>query len=243
MSLGSALPSYIEAKQQQALQQKFASFNVKNELIVRSHSEENLQKAQKEKGDLTHNPFMGNLANANSVPCVYVESSGLDLPPDRTESPPPGDSPSTTASYASSPPSLRPYWIDHPNELAYNEWPLQEKVRQGSPPNHHRSLTDLSTIPEVSELSPSNRSRSLLHQFSLPPIVMGDYDDQLERQHYPVFGHDFSMEEDSMMDTLLKDDSMVGMGFGGDITRLLGSDSFIPGGGTDPLTANHRLHY
>lgn len=251
ITLSSALPSYIEARQQQALQQKFASFNVKNEVVLRSHSEENLQKAQKERGgDLLHNPFMGNLANANSVPCVYVETPNMELPAERADSPPPGaDSPSTSASYASSPPSVRPHWIDHPSEFVYNEWPLQERGRQGSPPHHHKSLTDLSTIPEGSELSPSNRSRSLLHQFCLPPIAMGDLGlvEPLDKQQDPFIHADFELEDEDamMMDSLLKDEAVVGMGFENDIGGLLGSDSLMPGASDSvPLTtSNHHLQY
>ena len=139
------LPSYLEAKQQQALQHKFASINVgKSEPLVRSHSEENLQKAQKEKGDMTHNPFMGNLANANSVPCVYVDT---DQPVERSDSPTTVDSPSTSASYASSPPSVRPFWVDHPhtmNDYVFHEWPLEggadkARVSTNPPQVSHRS--------------------------------------------------------------------------------------------------------
>ena len=207
------LPSYLEAKQQQALQHKFASINVgKSEPLVRSHSEENLQKAQKEKGDMTHNPFMGNLANANSVPCVYVDT---DQPVERSDSPTTVDSPSTSASYASSPPSVRPFWVDHPhtmNDYVFHEWPLEggaEKARPGSPPIHHKSLTDLSTIPEVTESSPNTRSKSLLHQLSLPSIVMGDLtvDEQTDKPNSPTFimSSDYDMEE-AVMDSLLKED-------------------------------------
>lgn len=204
-----ALPSYLEAKQQQALQQKFASINVgKSEPLIRSHSEENLQKAQKEKGDMVTNPFMGNLANASSVPCVYVDT---DQQVERSDSPTTVDSPSTSASYASSPPSVRPFWLDQPhsiNDYVFQEWPMEsgtDKPKPGSPLIHHKSLTDLSTIPEVTENSPSNR---LLHQLSLPSIVMGDLtvDEQIDKQSSPTFmPSDFEMEE-AVMDSLLKEE-------------------------------------
>ena len=230
------LPSYFEAKQQQALQLKFASINVgKNEALVRSHSEENLQKAQKDKGDvIQHNPFMGTLANANSVPCVYVEPSttDFDYPIDGSESPTPGDSPSTSASYASSPPSVRPFWMEHPqdfNEFMFNKWPLEGAnsstgsyggggvgIRTGSPPIHHRSLSDLNAIPsELVDLSPTGRNKSLLlnHQLSLPSIAMTDLtmDEHLDKAQnlnspsdfYLPPDADFEME-DAVMDSLLK---------------------------------------
>ena len=203
------LPSYLEAKQQQALQQRFASINVgKSDPLIRSHSEENLQKAQKEKGDMVHNPFMGNLANASSVPCVYVDT---DQQVERSDSPTTADSPSTSASYASSPPSVRPFWLDQPhsmNDYVFQEWPMDsgaDRPKPGSPPIHHKSLTDLSTIPEVTEHSPSNR---LLHQLSLPSIVMGDLtvDEQIDKQSSPTFmPSDFEMEE-AVMDSLLKEE-------------------------------------
>ena len=216
------LPSYIEAKQQQALQERFASFNVnRQENMMRSHSEENLQKAQKEKGDLMHNPFMGTLANANSVPCVYVEATNMEtLTNERSDSPTPGDSPSTSASYASSPPSVRPYWADHShsmNEFVFNEWPLEGAAAAdrnkmgGSPPVHHKSLTDLNTIPEIGEFLQSNRNRQFLHQLSLPSVAMTDLAvDELEKQNSPTYympsaPADFEME-DEVMDDLLKNE-------------------------------------
>ena len=128
----SALPSYLAARQQQDLQEKFASFGMhKTEHLIRSHSEENLQqKVQKERGDLMHNPFMGNLANANSVPCVYVDSPSNENIAEHCDSPTTGDSPSTSASYASSPPSVRPFWIDQhqANDFVFHghEWPMME---------------------------------------------------------------------------------------------------------------------
>ena len=221
------LPSYIEARQQQSLQQKFASINVgKAEALIRSHSEENLQKAQKEKSELIQqNPFMGTLTNANSVPCVYVESQSTDLN-DGSDSPNNLDSPSTSASYASSPPSVRPFWFDHShslNEFVFHEWPLEPSTSIGgtwvgyraiSPPHHHRSLTDLiqNPIPELNELSPSNRNKTLLHQLSLPSVAMTDLTteehEHMDRQNpespsefFMPADTDFDME-DSMMDLI-----------------------------------------
>ena len=218
-SFGLCLPSYTEARMQQSLQAKFASINVgRNEAMIRSHSEENLQKAQKEKPDvIQHNPFMGTLANANSVPCVYVESSNAENQNERSDSPTALDSPSTSASYASSPPSsVRPYWIEEENTLrdyVFKEWPLDEpganigSNRPGSPLAHHRSLTDLSTIPEITELVSTNRS----HQLSLPSVAMTDLtvDEQLEKANSPSDYYlpptDFEMEE-AVMNSLLKND-------------------------------------
>ncbi len=217
--------------------------------MFRSHSEEDLQKSQKDRSDVyLHNPFMGNLANANSVPCVYVESPNNENLVDRSDSPTPGDSPSTSASYASSPPSVtRPYWIDHPpviNEFVFNEWPLEgggggEKHKPGSsPPSHHKSLTDLSAIPEVAEPSPGLRGRaSLVHQLSLPSVVMNDLtmDEALEKQTSPTFvPHDFEMDEEGL-DSLLKND----------VTdfdvHMLGSDALMS---TSPESyIQHRLNF
>ena len=220
------LPSYVEAKQQQALQERFASINVgKNEAMIRSHSEENLQKIQKDKGELIQqNPFMGTLTNANSVPCVYVESQCIEQQQNGPESPPNLDSPSTSASYASSPPSVRPFWMEL-NEYVFNEWPLQSggalggggaggpmAYRPGSPPHHHRSLTDLiqNTIPELGELSPSNKGKA--QQLSLPSVAMTDLtmEEQLDKgpeslsEFFMPNMADFEMDESVM--ELIKND-------------------------------------
>ncbi len=218
--------------------------------MFRSHSEEDLQKTQKERGDLyLHNPFMGNLANANSVPCVYVESPNENLI-DRNDSPTPGDSPSTSASYASSPPSVtRPFWVDHPpaiNEFVFNEWPVEgggggDKHKPGSsPPIHHKSLTDLSTIPEVAELSPSVRGRSsLVHQLSLPSVVMGDLpmDEGVEKQASPTFiPQDFEMDEG--LDSLLKHEVSDLHAFD---VNMLGSDALLSSSPESYL--HHRLNF
>lgn len=226
----SALPSYIVAKQQEALQEKFASFGMhKTEHLIRSHSEENLQ--QKGQKDLMHNPFMGNLANANSVPCVYVDSPSNENIAEHCDSPT-GDSPSTSASYASSPPSVRPFWIDQhqPNEFVFHghEWPIMDgggtgvggganaamidKTKPGSPSpiSHHKSLSDLNAPVEYAELSPRS-SRAL--QLSLPSIVMSDLamDEQAERPGSPVGFNYASAVEDAVMDTLLKEEEIPGL--------------------------------
>ena len=188
----------------------------KTEHLIRSHSEENLQqKVQKEKSDLMHNPFMGNLANASSVPCVYVDSPSTENLAEQCDSPTTGDSPSTSASYASSPPSVRPYWIDQhqPNEFVFHghEWPIMEgigidKNKPGSPTpiSHHKSLTDLNAPLECGETSPKNRSL----QLSLPSIVMSDLtmDEQVDKTDSPTF-HEYDVE-DAVMDTLLKQENL-----------------------------------
>ncbi len=211
---GICLPSYTESRLQQSLQNKFASINVsRNESMVRSHSEENLQqKVAKERAEvIQQNPFMG--ANANSVPCVYVESAGVEGAEEQRGESPPLDSPSTSASYASSPPSVRPYWIEEDSTLrdyVFKEWPPLDgggvgsgQPRPGSPLAHHRSLTDLgSIIPDITELVSSNRS----HQLSLPSVAMTDLtvDEQLERGQSDYY-HDYDMGE-ALMDSLLKND-------------------------------------
>lgn len=209
------LPSYLEARQQQTLQQRFASISMTKTDIIRSYSEENLQKIPKEKIDLIQqNPFMGNLANANSVPCVYVESPNNDIQRYKNDSPVAVDSPSTTASYASSPPSVRPYWIDQPGNVGafvFNEWPVEatgDRGKGGSPLCHHRSLTDLSTIPEAGETSMSNRRISLIHQLSLPSIALSDLamDEHMDKQGclLQLTPPDFEMEEE-VVESLLKE--------------------------------------
>ena len=249
-----ALPSYIEAKQQQALQERFASFGMhKTEHMVRSHSEENLQqKVPKEKGDLMHNPFMGNLANASSVPCVYVDSPSTENIAEQCDSPTPGDSPSTSASYASSPPSVRPFWIDQhqANEFVFHghEWPIMEgagssaaeKNKPGSPSpiSHHKSLSDLNAPLEYGELSPKT-SRSF--QLSLPSIVMSDLamDDQAEKPGSPVCTFNDYSVEDVVMDTLFKQENLPSLqNFD---VGLLASDALMS---SSPDTLLHRhLHF
>lgn len=183
---------------------------------------------------IQHNPFMGTLANANSVPCVYVESANTDNTNEmneRSESPTTVDSPSTSASYASSPPSVRPFWMDLPpnmQDFVFNEWPPlgapgnagaaavggasgSGQAKPSSPPAHHRSLTDLNTIPEVGELSSPNRSKNLLHQLSLPSVAMMDL--TVDENYYnknPQSPSDFFLPpdadfemEDAVMNTLL----------------------------------------
>lgn len=159
-----------------------------------------------------HNPFMGNLANASSVPCVYVDSPSTENIAEQCDSPTTGDSPSTSASYASSPPSVRPFWIDQhqANEFVFHghEWPIIEgatldKNKPGSPSplSHHKSLTDLNAPVESTELPPKT-NRSL--QLSLPSIVMSDLttDDQVEKPGSPAF-NDYGAD-DTAMETLLK---------------------------------------
>ncbi len=254
------LPSYVEAKQQQALQQKFASINVgKNEALIRSHSEENLQKIQKEKMELIQqNPFMGTLTNANSVPCVYVESQNMEQQQDGLDSPTNLDSPSTSASYASSPPSVRPFWMDHPNslnEFVFHEWPLESGAvasfgggvgggRPGSPPQHHRSLTDLmqNPIPEMSDLDP-NRGK-VLHQLSLPSVAMTDLTVEEHDRNHPDSpseflvapgGVDFDME-DSVMDMIKNDLHSF------DMSHMLSSEAGIITQGDALLSSPEPYH-
>ena len=184
---------------------------------------------------IQHNPFMGTLANANSVPCVYVESANTDNVNDmndRSESPTTVDSPSTSASYASSPPSVRPFWMDLPpnmHDFVFHEWPTLgtpgtagtaavggasgsgQIAKPSSPPAHHRSLTDLNMIPEVGELSSPNRSKNLLHQLSLPSVAMTDL--TVDENYYnknPQSPSDFFLPpdadfemEDAVMNSLL----------------------------------------
>ena len=225
----------------------------KTEHLVRSHSEENLQgKGQKDKGDLMHNPFMGNLANASSVPCVYVDSPSTENIAEQCDSPTTGDSPSTSASYASSPPSVRPFWIDQhqANDFVFHghEWPVMEggggggantttdKNKPGSPSpiSHHKSLTDLNAPVEYAELSP-RANRTL--QLSLPSIVMSDLamDEQAEKPGSPVEFSEYAVEE-AVMDTLLKQEGLPGLDMG-----LLSSDVLLS---SSPDTLLHRhLHF
>lgn len=167
-------PSYTEHMRQTAvLQHKMASISMCNndgEMLPRSHSDENL--AAQKVGNLQQNPFMGNMMSASSVPSIYVESNepvlfdyGLPI----RNSPPDSPSESTTASYASSPPHLRPAF-DHAISFhdAYYDWPLggSDKLTDRSSLSHHKSLTELSMIAE----EPHLQKPPLSHQLSLPSI-------------------------------------------------------------------------
>lgn len=223
------IPQYLDLNhmiyQKQALQQKMAGMNF-SAPPMRSHSEENLLKSQKDfvrAEDVQENPFMGNMSNANSVPCVYVESSSVDPCVDTIDSPTTGTgSPSTSASHASSPPLTRPLWLEGPHSMSdymFREWPMDsgagggDKTKFGSPLSHHKSLTELNklTTDYMMELSPNSQSKA--HQLSLPSIVMNDLltvDEALDKQleggaFLPV---EFEMEEE-VMESLLRDDGFV----------------------------------
>lgn len=113
------------------------------------------------------------------------------------------------------------------HEYVFHEWPMEgggEKNKVGSPLT--KSLTDLTTVPDVGEFSPNSRNRSFLHQISLPSVAIGDLavEEPLEKQSNPTFMHtDFSMEED-VMDSLLKEEvpSLNAFDVG-----LLGSDNLM----------------
>ena len=100
-----------------------------------------------------------------------------------------------------------------------------EKNKVGSPLT--KSLTDLTTVPDVTDFSPNSRNRSFLHQISLPSVAIGDLavEEPLEKQsHHPTFMHaDFSMEED-VMDSLLKEEVPNLNAFD---VGLLGSDNLM----------------
>ena len=228
-----SIPSYLDPGtmiyQQRALQQRLASISVcKDSHPLRSHSEENLMKMQKDvsKGDgiIQQNPFMGNMSNASSVPCVYVESNTVEPCVDEFDSYTTGTgSPSTSASHASSPPMLRPDWVDHPhniiNDFVFQDWPLEssaglmDKLKTGSPLSHHKSLTELNKPNDNinMDLSPSFSNR--VHQLSLPSIVMGDLiamdEHNLEKQDSgPFLPSDFDMEDDAM-ESLLRNNQFA----------------------------------
>ena len=240
-----SLPSYLDpgsiSYQQRALQQRLAGISVfKDSPPLRSHSEENLMKIQKDtlRGDsiIQQNPFMGNMSNASSVPCVYVESNAVEPCVDELESYTTGTgSPSTSASHASSPPMLRPDWIEHPhviNEFVFQDWPLEsgamgDKTKFGSPLSHHKSLTELNKIGDYVNMELSPNAASKTHQLSLPSIVMGDLialDEQnLEKQGSgPFLPDDFDMEEE-VMESLLRDDNFVSF----DVNMMAGADPVI----------------
>ncbi len=226
-----SLPPYIDPgllmSQQRALQQKLAGISVfKDSPPLRSHSEENLMKMPKDgsKGDniMQQNPFMGNMSNANSVPCVYVDPSGVEPCIDEFDSYTNGTgSPSTSASHASSPPSHRPEWIEHPhamNEFVFQDWGLEstgnpslsDKLKFGSPLAHHKSLTELNKTADYINMDLSPNAFARAHQLSLPSIVMGDLiameEQGLEKQGSgPFLPTDFDMEEE-VMETLLRND-------------------------------------
>ncbi len=238
-----SLPPYLDPGtmmyQQRSLQQRLAGISVcRDNQPLRSHSEENLIKIQKDlsrDGIIQQNPFMGNMSNASSVPCVYVESTAVEPCVDEFDSYTTGTgSPSTSASHASSPPMLRPDWIDHPhtiiNEFVFQDWPLEsnasltDKVKFGSPLSHHKSLTELNKAGDNinMDLSPNFSSRA--HQLSLPSIVMGDLitmdEHNLDKQGSgPFLPSDFDMEEEAM-ESLLRNDQFVSF----DVNNVLGGN-------------------
>ena len=222
-----SLPPYLDPGliyQRQMLQQKMAGMNFSSTAPLRSHSEENLLTTQKDMtktDDIQENPFMGNMCNANSVPCVYVEPSSTDPCIDTVDSPTTGTgSPSTSASHASSPPLIRPIWLDHPhsmNDYVFHEWPMDtagDKIKFGSPLSHHKSLTELNKLATdaIMELSPNSQNKS--HQLSLPSIVMNDLlivDEQFDKNldlNAEFLPAEFEMEEE-VMESLLRDDGFV----------------------------------
>ena len=217
-----SLPPYADGsmfQQRLALQQRLAGINFgKADAPCRSHSEENLFKVQKEKGEvMQQNPFMGNMSNASSVPCVYVEPQGVNPCVDQCDSPTTGTgSPSTSASYASSPPSIRPTWMEHPhfvNDFVFQDWPPEgqlDKPKFGSPLAHHKSLTELNKLADVMmDCSPSSQNKT--HMLSLPSIVMSDLavDEQLEKQESTSFlPGDFDMDDDAIQ-SLLQEESFM----------------------------------
>lgn len=224
-----SLSAYLDpgiTYQQKALQQRLANISVsKDNAPLRSHSEENLMKMQKEvsknEGIMQQNPFMGNMSNASSVPCVYVESNTVDSCVEEYESYTTGTgSPSTSASHASSPPIHRSEWLDHPaqtiNEFVFQDWPLEsnavlsDRVKLGSPLSHHKSLNELNKIGDYINMDLSPTSSSRAHQLSLPSIVMGDLialdDHNMEKQGSgPFLPDDFDMEDD-VVDSILRND-------------------------------------
>lgn len=167
-------PSYTDHMRQTAvIQHKMASISMCNnegEMLTRSHSDENL--AAQKGGNLQQNPFMGNMMSASSVPSIYVEPNeqalfdyGLPI----RNSPPDSPSESTTASYASSPPHMRPGFDQSISfHDAYYDWPLggSDKLTDRSSLSHHKSLTELSMIAE----EPHLQKPPLSHQLSLPSI-------------------------------------------------------------------------
>lgn len=229
-------------QQRLALQQKLAAISMVGP-PVRSHSEENLVKIQKEilSSDVAmqQNPFMGNLANASSVPCVYVDPSNVEPCVDPEDSPTTGTgSPSTSASHASSPPLSRPSWIDHPhsmNEFVFHEWPVEsqgqllgEKVKLGSPLNHHKSLTELNKLASEVMLDLSSSYQNKAHQLSLPSIVMSDLTVDEQQAAGPFLSHDLDMEDEVMQSLLSAEGFVTGDGFVPFDVSMLGADNSMP---------------
>lgn len=262
VSLSAYLDPGITSYQQKALQQRLANISVsKDNAPLRSHSEENLMKMQKEvsknEGIMQQNPFMGNMSNASSVPCVYVEPNAIDPCVEEYESYTTGTgSPSTSASHASSPPMHRSEWLEHPhaiNEFVFQDWPLEsnavlsDRVKLGSPLSHHKSLNELNKIGDYINMDLSPNSSSRAHQLSLPSIVMGDLialdDHNMEKQDSgPFLPDDFDMEDD-VVDSILRNDdfssfdvSMMGDGssmIGANTHDVIGADNHVMMDSTD----------
>ena len=185
-------PSYYEHQMKHSqptavIQERLTSISLHQDL-TRSWSEENLfaknpPAAQKEKGSPVHNPFMGTMATASSVPCVRV-----DVPTDvlammgQGGTPGSPDSPESTST--ETPPSTLRY--NPPptlNLTGFYEWPL-DLSRRESLGGQYRSLTDLTTAMGMDtgtafpnqKVAAGTASSSLFHPTSLP-CLQNELDD------------------------------------------------------------------
>ena len=225
--LGKRLPpSYYEHQMKHCqptaiIQERLTSISLHQDL-TRSWSEENLfaknpTAAQKEKGSPVHNPFMGTMGAASSVPCVR-----LDLPTDvlamMGQGGAPGSPESPESTSTETPPSTLRY--NPPptlNLTGFYEWPLDPSRRE-SLGGQYRSLTDLTTAMgmDTGAAFPNQKaavgtaSGGLFHPNSLP-CLQNELDDidhidgLIDQLGYPL------------MESLLKQDG-INFDFGDVIT-------------------------
>lgn len=211
-------PSYYEHQMKHGqptavIQERLTSISLHQDL-TRSWSEENLfaknpPAAQKEKGSPVHNPFMGTMGTASSVPCVRV-----DLPTDvlamMGQGGPPRSPESPRSTSTETPPSTNRY--NPPptlNLTGFYEWPL-DLSRRETLGGQYRSLTDLTTamgmdtgtgLPNQKAAPGGTTSGSLFHPTSLPCLQnelddIDQIDGLIDQLGYPL------------MESLLKQDGI-----------------------------------
>ena len=213
-------PSYYEHQYHQEptsmIQERMTNSLFLGQDLTRSWSEENLfvkNPVQREKGSPLHNPFMGTVAAASSVPCVNVDSVeevmasviGQGSLVNHTAGSP--RSPTESASTeVDTPPATNRY--DHPPPFTgqVNEWPLDPSRRE-SLSAQYRSLTDLTAVlnPETTRnvnhvQKPLQNTHSLSHQHSMPCLqdILNDIDVSMPFFDQSAFDEFLKTDSDSL---------------------------------------------
>ena len=222
-------PSYYEHQMKHGqptavIQERLTSISLHQDL-TRSWSEENLfaknpPAAQKDKGSPVHNPFMGTMAAASSVPCVHVDVATDMLTSMMGQSAAPGSPDSPESTSTETPPSTLRY--NPPpalNLTGFYEWPL-DLSRRESLGGQYRSLTDLTSGMDTGAAFPNQKvaagtaGGSFFHPTSLP-CLQNELDDiehidgLIDQLGYPL------------MESLLKED---GINF--DFGDVIADDSY-----------------